>query len=55
MIPVDERLQVDCDHRLRIEDMQSLNVRLPTLNKCASPDLEQSGKLAKRETLSPPA
>jgi hypothetical protein len=32
MILVDERLQVDSDHRARIEDMQSLHVRLPTQN-----------------------
>jgi len=32
VIPVDERLQVDSDNRPRIEDMQSLHVRLPTQN-----------------------
>jgi hypothetical protein len=31
VILVDERLQVDSDHRVRIEDMQSLHVRLPSL------------------------
>ena len=33
VILVDERLQVDSDHRTRIEDMQSLHVRLPTLEQ----------------------
>ncbi len=36
VILLDERLQVDCDHRTRIEDMQSLHVRLPTLNNRAN-------------------
>jgi hypothetical protein len=36
VILLDERLQVDRDHRSRIEDMQSLHVRLPTLNNQAN-------------------
>jgi hypothetical protein len=36
VILLDERLQVDCDHHTRIEDMQSLHVRLPTLNNQAN-------------------
>jgi hypothetical protein len=47
VILLDERLQVDCDHRARIEDMQSLLARLPTLNNRAN--------WPKTETLLPPA